>query len=105
MIICQTGRANRDPAALLGMTSTWRPVKNMGHFDSPRYVALAKEAGSTLDVQRRKRIYRQVSELLMDENFIIAVASAPTLFAYNSRVKNVQYSVEGVLSLEHAYLE
>lgn len=105
IIMSLTGRAVRDPAAMLGMTTTWRPVGNTSNFESREYVDLTAAAASTLDVAERKRLYRQVNELIRREQFTIPVATAPTLFAYNDSIKGVRYSLEGFLTLEHAAVE
>lgn len=102
IVMSLTGRAARDPAALLGMTTTWRPVGNIANFESADYDRLTKAAASTLDVAERKRLYRQVNELIRREQFTVPVATAPTLFAYANRIKGVRYSLEGFLTLEHA---
>lgn len=105
VIMSLTGRAVRDPAAMLGMTSTWRPVGNTSNFESEDYVNLTTAAASTLDAEERKRLYGEINELIRREQFTVPVATAPTLFAYNSKIEGVRYSLEGFLTLEHASVE
>ena len=92
----------RSTNTVLGMTTTWRPVANIANFESADYDRLTKAAASTLDVAERKRLYRQVNELIRREQFTVPIATAPTLFAYTSRIKGVRYSLEGFLTLEYA---
>lgn len=105
MIMSLTGRAVRDPAAMLGMTSTWRPVNNTSNFESEDYVRLTTAAASTLDEAKRREIYGELNELIREQQFTIPVATAPTLFAYNSKIKGIRYSLEGFLTLEYASVE
>ena len=105
IVMSLTGRAVRDPAAMLRMTSTWRPEGMTSGYDGAEYKRLVREAGSTFDKAERKRLFHQLNDLILSEAFTIPVATAPTLFAYNKKIKGVRYSLEGFLTLEHAYVQ
>ena len=101
----QTGRANRDPAAMLGMTSTWRPTGMTSGYESQEYTDLVTAGASTLDEAKRREIYGKINKLIREEQFTVPVAASPTLFAYNSKIKDVRYSLEGFLTLEYAHVD
>lgn len=105
IIMSQTGRAIRDPAAMLGMTSTWRPKGMTSGYESQLYTDLVTAGASTLDEAKRREIYHQINKLIREEQFTVPVATAPTFFAYDSKIKDVRYSLEGFLTLEYAHVD
>jgi peptide/nickel transport system substrate-binding protein len=105
VVMSLTGRFMRDPAALLGMTTTWRPVGNSSGYEDARYVELHNAAASTLDPAKRKALYREINTLLWDAQFTVPLVTAPTLLAHTSRLKNISFTREGYLTLEHAFIE
>jgi len=105
IVMSQTGRAVRDPAAMLGMTSTWRPKGMTSGYETEEYSNLVTAGASTLDEAARREIYGKVNRLIRDEQFTVPVATSPTLFAYNSKIKDIRYSLEGFLTLEYAHVD
>ena len=98
------GRGNKDPASLYGTATVWKSKGNTQNYWNPEYDALIKQAASTLDVAERKKIYRKLNEMVLDEMFISAVHTNPRYFAHKKEFKNISSSVDGFMyffNMEH----
>jgi len=91
------GRGNKDPASLFGTATVWKSKGNTQNYWNPDYDRLIKEAASTLDVGERKKIYRKLNEMVLDEMFISAVHTNPRYFAHIKEFKNIGASVDGFM--------
>jgi len=87
------GVALTDPDTILTGTIVWRPDKNVTNYSSAEYSTLVKQGGSTVDVAERKRIYRQINVLALDECWDIPVASAPAPWAFRQKIRGFTYDV------------
>ncbi len=98
------GRGNKDPASLYGTATVWKSKGNTQNYWNPEYDKLIKEAASTLDVEKRKQVYRKLNEMVLDEMFISAVHTNPRYFAHKKEFKNIGASVDGFMyffNMEH----
>lgn len=91
------GRGNKDPASLYGTATVWKAEGNTQNYSNEEYGRLIKAAASTLDVEERKRIYRQLNEIVLDEVFIAAIHTNPRWFAHKKEFKNIGASVDGFM--------
>ena len=90
------GRANRDPDTLFRVARAWWPKNNFAGYESAEYTRLVDEAGSTLDTARRRALYRDLANLIIDDAFMITVS--PQIYLYGSRqqVQDLTFNVEGL---------
>ena len=93
MVHVYGGVALTDPDSILNGTIVWRPQNNVTNYSSPEYTRLVKEGGTTVDIAQRKKIYRAINELALDECWDIPVASAPAPWALRQKVKAFTYDV------------
>jgi ABC-type transport system substrate-binding protein len=91
------GRGNKDPASLFGTATVWKAEGNTQNYSNPEYDRLIKAAASTLDADERKRLYRQLNEMILDEAFIAAIHTNPRWFAHRKEFKNISASVDGFM--------
>lgn len=96
--------ANRDPDSLFLSVIPWYTKNNFSKFESPEYTRLVEEAGSTADVEKRKALYKDLSELILDEAFVLCIAPAPSLFGFQNRVQGLGWNVEGLPKYENVSL-
>ena len=54
------------------------------------------EAGSTLDVEQRRALYKELGSLILDEAFMITVSPSIWLFGSRQQVQGLTYNVEGL---------
>jgi peptide/nickel transport system substrate-binding protein len=90
------GRANKDPGVLFGGAIVWYtdPKRNPSRFQSDRYTALVSEGSTTLDRAKRKAIYREITQMILDECWCIAIAEQPRVWGVAPHVKNFAYSMD-----------
>ncbi|MEO1017868.1 MAG: ABC transporter substrate-binding protein [Pseudomonadota bacterium] len=89
------GRANKDPASLFGTATVWKPVGNTQNYDNPEYERLTKEAASTLDLEKRKELYAQINQIVVDDVFIVAYHTNPRWIAHSTEWEGIDASVDG----------
>lgn len=71
------GRANLDPDTLFSATNAWRGTNNASRYNDPLYTRLVTQAGSTVDTNTRKALYKQIAELSLKQNFVIPIVTNP----------------------------
>jgi peptide/nickel transport system substrate-binding protein len=95
MMVHNYAWANRDPGTLVHAAKAWYTDKEGGwcHFESAEYEQLRRDLQSTMDLEKRKAIFRKLQELVLDECFTIPVARQPMAFVVASHVKNFRHSI------------
>ncbi len=95
------GRANRDPDTLFRVARAWWPKNNFAGYESAEYTRLVNEAGGTLDTEKRRALYKELSTLIVDEAFMITVTPNTTLYGSRPTVQGLTYNVEGLAVYEN----
>ncbi|MCC6173961.1 MAG: ABC transporter substrate-binding protein [Chloroflexi bacterium] len=90
------GRANRDPDTLFRVARAWWPKNNFAGYESPEYTRLVDEAGSTLDAERRRALYKQLCDLIVDEAFMITVSPSIEQFGSRPQIQGLTFNLEGL---------
>jgi len=74
-------------------------------FTSPKYVELFNSASSEPDNAKRKALYDQVNDLLLDEAFVNPIASAPARMLTKAYVKDLGLSQHGAFLYNSAWID
>jgi peptide/nickel transport system substrate-binding protein len=92
------GRANKDPATLLNAAVVWYtdPDTNPSGFQSDRYAELVDQGSTTIDTEEREGIYREITELILDESWCIPVAEQPRVWGMQSDVQDFEYTADNM---------
>ena len=90
------GRANKDPGVLFGGAIVWYtdPKRNPSRFQSDRYAKLVDDGAATLDRAKRKAIYHEVTQMILDECWCITIAEQPRVWGLAPHVKNFAYTLD-----------
>jgi peptide/nickel transport system substrate-binding protein len=99
------GRSNRDPSSVFEGTLAWRPDTNASRFSSKAYTDLLAEGSAALNGDDRRRIYRDVARLVVDEAFALPVAGVPRTFGIRRNVRDFGWNLDGFAKLEATWLE
>ncbi|MCC6177562.1 MAG: hypothetical protein IT305_19860 [Chloroflexi bacterium] len=100
------GRANKDPDGLFRIAVAWYPTKEgFSTFTSPEYERLVTEAGSTVDLAKRKALYSQIMQLIVDESFTLSIVSIPQIWAVAPYVRDFAWNLDGHEILENVWLD
>jgi peptide/nickel transport system substrate-binding protein len=74
-------------------------------FTSPEYVNLFNTASAEPDADRRKALYSQVNDLLLDESFVMPINSAPARMLSRAGVHDIGLSQHGAFLFNAAWLD
>ena len=66
---------------------------------------MVKEAGSKVDREERKAVYRQITEIALDECFTIPVCEQPRAFAWKTDVKDFSVTLDNVPNVAELWLD
>jgi peptide/nickel transport system substrate-binding protein len=93
-----SGFAGTDPATLFTIGSYFRLNTNASGFKNDRYDQLVKSAGAEADPAKRKQIFSDLNDLLLDEAFAAVISSQTVSVVMHAAVNGVAHSMhEAVL--------
>ncbi|MEX2534600.1 MAG: ABC transporter substrate-binding protein [Trueperaceae bacterium] len=98
------GRANKDPASLFGTVSNYK-LKNPSQYESERYTELVERGATTVDQQERRRIYQELAAIIVEDAFVLNIASRDHAWAARADLHGIQFTGEGSPLLARAWLE
>lgn len=101
----QFGRAQKDPAALFGTSILWSPANGWHRFKDPKYADLVSKGETTVDSAKRKEIYQQLTEYILDESFTLPLAPRLNVVAMRSYVKDFDWNQDAMESFEKTWLD
>ena len=104
MQIHNFGRANKDPASLFGTVSNYR-LSNPSQYENERYSELVGMGATTVDTDERAEIYRELAHIIVEDAFVLNVASRDQAWAADADLHGVRFTGEGSPLLERAWLE
>ncbi|MBV9133341.1 MAG: ABC transporter substrate-binding protein, partial [Chloroflexi bacterium] len=74
-------------------------------FTSPEYVNLFNMASSEPDNDKRKALYAQVNDLMLDQSFVMPINSSPARLLTRATVHDIGLSQHGAFLFNTAWLE
>ena len=87
------GYAQLAPGITFSSTATFNSDQNNEGFSSDAYTQLARATATETDPQKLKQVYTQMNDLLLDEAFASAIASAPPRVLLKSNVQGLGYTM------------
>jgi peptide/nickel transport system substrate-binding protein len=93
MYAITTARANLAPGITILSTQGFNPDQNNEGFTSDAYSQLASAMATETDPQKQKQIYSRMNDLLLDEAFVVAIASASPRMLLKSNVQGLGYTM------------
>jgi peptide/nickel transport system substrate-binding protein len=98
-------RVTRDPAILWSSQANYRGnERNPYGFQNAELEKLIAEGASELDPTKRKATYQKLNEMLVDESYMIHVATDPRIWAYSKGLTGVVYDQSGNVMFAGAQL-
>ncbi|MBV9327640.1 MAG: ABC transporter substrate-binding protein [Chloroflexi bacterium] len=88
-----SGFAGTDPATLFTIGAYYRVNTNASGFKSDRYQQLVNAAGSEADPAKRKQIFSDLNDLLLDESFVAIVSSQTVSVLAHAAMNGVMHSM------------
>ncbi|WP_326595617.1 ABC transporter substrate-binding protein [Streptomyces sp. NBC_01803] len=102
----QHGFAQVTPSTLVVSAYPFNEAQNTSHFSSPEYTELVQDAWRATDPRGEDALglYQRISDLLLDEAFIIDLAVLPALQVARAAVRGATVNKFSYLNLDDAYL-
>jgi peptide/nickel transport system substrate-binding protein len=100
-----TGSGNFHPGSLVSLLFPFRTGANASNYDSPRYTDLANRARTEADPAKAKAVYRDLTQVLLDESFVMPFVIQRSSWALSSKVKGMDYTAQETLLLAGAGVE
>ncbi|MFE6870987.1 ABC transporter substrate-binding protein [Kitasatospora sp. NPDC057692] len=100
------GFAQLHPATLAVSAYPFNEAKNSSHFSSPAYTDIVQRAWKRpdSDSEEAKALYRQITDTLLDEQFVIDLAIAGLSEVAGGKARGATLNKFGYLNLDDAYL-
>jgi ABC-type transport system substrate-binding protein len=100
------GRTTRDPAIFFATQTIYRgsDVNRFGYVN-PELEELVAQGAVEPDEERRREIYQQLNQIIVDECNMIQVATDPSIFAFRATAPGARYDLAGNLMADTIWLE
>ncbi len=100
------GFAQLHPATLAVSAYPFNEAKNSSHFGSPAYTAIVQQAWQRPDSDsaEAKALYQQITDVLLDEEFVIDLAIAGEVEVAVGKARGATLNKFNYLNLDDAYL-
>jgi peptide/nickel transport system substrate-binding protein len=98
------GFGQLNPATLLNGAFPFNAGANASNFDSDRYRELADRAWKATGAAEAAEVYAQVTQLLLEEQFVIDLVSSSQSFVTSDALRDIGYTMFNNLVLDDAYL-
>ncbi|MBV9324514.1 MAG: ABC transporter substrate-binding protein [Chloroflexi bacterium] len=93
-----------DAASLLQGGNAYNYANNFSGFKDDVYGNLVNAASTEPDVAKRKQLYSQLNDYLLDQSFTFAYAYSPTTIVVGSTVHSLQFDASGALAYVDAWV-
>jgi peptide/nickel transport system substrate-binding protein len=84
--------AQLEPSSTLNNGRATDPNSNNSQFKDDTYSALIAQASAEPDAGKRKALYSQLNDILLDESFIMVLAGAPPTLVAHANVTGIEPS-------------
>jgi peptide/nickel transport system substrate-binding protein len=92
MYLANSTFAQLEPSSTLSNGRATDPNSNNSLFQSDAYSKLIAQASAEPDAAKRKTLYAQLNDILLDESFIMVLASAPPTLVARANVTGIEPS-------------
>jgi peptide/nickel transport system substrate-binding protein len=92
MYLSNSTFAQLEPSSTLNNGRATDPSSNNSLFQDDTYSQLIAQASAEPDLSKRKMLYSQLNDILLDESFIMVLASSPPTLVAHANVQGVTSS-------------
>jgi peptide/nickel transport system substrate-binding protein len=98
-----TGPAALQPVSLAS-SAVFSPDLSTTGFKDDQYSTLVGAVGAEEDATKRKGLYSQLNDLLLDQSFAMPLCANPTNIVVSARVHDVVYTMHEAVDYSHAWI-
>jgi peptide/nickel transport system substrate-binding protein len=102
--INQSGYAQLGPQAMCTISRHWNIGSNAEGFTSDQYRQIVNSLATEANAAKRKPLYDQLNDFILDEQFVIVVVSNPSAVVTRANVQNVQWDLHGARKYAEMWL-
>jgi peptide/nickel transport system substrate-binding protein len=96
--------AQMEPVTMLTQGRAYDPTGNNSGYKDDHYAQLISAAQTEPDPQKRKQLYAQLNDIILDEAFSMTLVSSPPRIAYRAALHDVGYTLHEAFSYTNAWL-
>jgi peptide/nickel transport system substrate-binding protein len=85
--------AQMEPGTLFQLSGAHRPTGNSAGYENQKYIDLVEASQTEPDLAKRKQIFAELNDLLLEDVFIIPVAQRPWYMVASSKVKDIKWMI------------
>jgi len=97
--------AGMEPISFFTSSSIAGVRRNNGGFYSDKYTALVSAISAEPDANKRKVMYPELNDYLLDESFYMPITGNPGKIVTNARVKNIVARATDLFTVDAAWFE
>lgn len=90
--LATTSFSNIEPSTNFLLSAYWTPASNNEGFKNERYEQLVGQIGSEPDAAKRKAVYNQLNEFILEQAFLLTVAQDPRAAITQNYVRGLHYT-------------
>ncbi|HEX8967720.1 MAG TPA: ABC transporter substrate-binding protein, partial [Chloroflexota bacterium] len=105
MYLSNSGSSQFEPSSTLNNGRATDPNSNNSQFTNEQYATLIATAAGEPDAAKRKAIYSQLNDILLDESFIIPLAGSPPTLASRPNVHGIESSAHDGFVYSNVWLQ
>jgi peptide/nickel transport system substrate-binding protein len=104
--VCETqGSAIANPVSLLLSNGFFIPDSNASGYSNPKYSEVVNAVATESDAAKRKDLYSQLNDILVDDSFTWAAASIPVRLVASPRVHDIGLQANDTYQFWDAWLD
>lgn len=86
-----------EPSTGLLSSKNFNPQSNSAGFHDDSYTRLITASSIEPDAEKRRQLYSQINDILLDQAFLLCVTTNPTIVAARTKVNGIQFDAhEGI---------
>jgi peptide/nickel transport system substrate-binding protein len=93
LFISSSNWGHLEPITMFAQARSYNPTGNNSGFSSEAYTQLVTQAGAEPDVLKRKQLYSQINDLLLDQSFTAVINSSRPRLATRAGVHDVGFTL------------
>jgi peptide/nickel transport system substrate-binding protein len=105
MYLANSTFAQLEPSSTLNNGRATDPNSNNSLFKNDQYAQLIASASAETDASKRKAVYSQLNDILLDESFIMVLAGSPPTLAARLNVHGIESSAHDGFNYHNVWLD
>ena len=87
------GFSQFEPSSSLTLSRIWNPQLNLSGFESDRYSQLIASSQTEPDAAKRRQLYSQINDILIDESFVMVTAPLKRIIATRANLRGADFRI------------